>query len=134
MNEEKGGGVPFLIKIFFIIILSVIVFVATATYRELQKKKQVQDEINKLQDEAERISRENLQIQEKINYFQTSDYKEKEAKDKLNLQSPDENVVVIKPSIIPEISKTELAAEPVKPATKENIPNPKKWWDYLFKY
>lgn len=101
--------------------------------KEYYKKRQIQSEIQKLEDEAAKINRDNLEIQDKIAYLQSRDYQEREAKDKLNLQNPGENVVVIKPGVAKEQGikiETENIPQPLPPG----IPNPQKWWKYFFQY
>ena len=119
----------------FFIFVGIAALVATAIFlgKELYRKRQIQNEISSLQTEASRISRENLQIKDKITYLESSDYQQREAKDKLNLQGPDENVVVIKPSVA---KNQPAAAENIQsaPLPVPEVPNPKKWWDYFFKY
>jgi len=124
-----------LIKIGIAGIVIILIFIATAIYKETSQKKQIQAEINKLRDEASRINKENSVIQEKIAYFESTDYMEKEAKDKLNLQSPDEQVIVVKPSSAKNIvaikeNRTGAAADPRLPEVANNV----KWWTYFFKY
>lgn len=109
------------------------IFVAISIYKETNKKRQIQSEIGKLREEADRIDRENSIIQEKIAYFESRDYMEKEAKDKLNLQNPDEQVVVVKPSMAKEIPAGNKPSiyddrKALEPA------NYLKWRDYFFKY
>lgn len=122
----------FLTKIVLIGGLLAIFFVGMAVFREMKNKKQIQDEIEKLQAEAEKINRENLLTQERIAYLNSEDYRKKEAKDKLNLQSPDENVVIIKSSAGSAETNTspEIPLDPPKILAKENYI---KWWEYFFK-
>jgi cell division protein FtsB len=101
--------------------------------KEFYKKRQIQSEINKLQEEAQRISKKSLEIQDKIAYFESKDYQEREAKDKLNLRSPDENVIVIKPGLAEEQFITNENIQSV-PEPTDRISNQKKWWNYFFKY
>ncbi len=113
----------------FFILVTVVFFLA----KEFYKKRQIQNEIQKLEEEAAHINRENLEIQDKIAYLQSRDYQEREAKDKLNLQNPGENVVVIKPGVAREQdmgAENENFPQPLPP----NISNPQKWWKYFFKY
>lgn len=113
----------------FFVLAAVTFFLA----KEFYKKRQIQDEISKLEQEAARINRENLEIQEKIAYLQSRDYQEREAKDKLNLQNPGENVVVIKPGVAKEQNmeiESENSPQPLPPS----VSNPQKWWKYFFKY
>lgn len=103
-----------------------------ALTKETYKKNQIQKEIEGLQEKAKQIDKENTDIQEQISYLGSKDYQEKEAKDKLNLQNPSENVVVIKPSITKENQVEEKKAENVIMEEKKVI-NPIKWWHYFFK-
>lgn len=131
-NSKKS----FFLGLFLCLGFIAIAFLAFATYGELDKKKQVQLEIEKLQAEAERVSRENNMIQEKIAYLQSQDYKGLEAKESLNLQSPGENVVVIKPSIV-KVSdeggdKPEEIVATIAPINQAPSSNFIKWYKYFF--
>lgn len=130
-NEKKSGSL--LAKIFLLAGVVVLFFAVAAVFKQTQKKKQIQKEIKKIEEEAERINRENTDLQEKIAYLESRDYQEKEAKDKLNLQASGEQVVVIKPSIVKEAVNSN-ENPPVKTEETPKISNPKKWWDYFFKY
>jgi chromosome segregation ATPase len=112
--------------------LIVIILVLLALARETYKKNQIQREIESLQEKARQIDRENADVQEKISYLESRDYQEKEAKDKFNLQEPNENVVVIRPGIVKEIPPEEIRVKNII-AEEKRIINPLKWWQYFFK-
>lgn len=132
---QGGKGKAIILRIITAFCLAGIIFVFFSVYKEIGKKKAVQEEITKLQEEAEKINRENLNLQEKIAYFESRDYKEREAKDKLNLQNPGENLVVIKPNLAKgEAIPDKLATVSRQEETVDQTPNYKKWWDYFFKY
>lgn len=119
----------------FVLFLGLIVlgFISWSITRETIRNRQVQKEIDQLREEAKKIERENTELSEKISYFESKDFQEKEAKDKLNLQSPNENVVVIKP----DLTKGDAASVPAQAEEKKlvvKISNIQKWWDYFFKY
>jgi len=123
----------FFAKLFLIPAFIVIVFILAAVAKETYKKNQIQKEIDGLKEKADRMDKESQAIQEKISYFESQDYQQKEAKDKFNLQDPNENVVVIKPSV----TEKNQTAEPPRaaPPVQDNFsPNPIKWWSYFFKY
>jgi cell division protein FtsB len=129
-EKNKNSFLPKLVLICgFFILAAVSFFLAKEYYR----KKQIQNEIQKLEQEAAKIDRDNLEIQDKIAYLESRDYQEREAKDKLNLQNPGENVVVIKPGVakepVPQVENENLT-QPMPP----NVSNPQKWWRYFFKY
>jgi len=109
-------------------------FTIFALSKETYRKKQVEKEIEALRQEAEKIRRDNLIIGDKVSYLESKDYLEKEAKDKLNMQGPDENVVVIKPSLVKKEEVSDIVRDPERPIeNQDKFGNAKKWYDYFFK-
>ncbi len=111
----------------------IITAIAVLSFKEAKRNNQINDEIEKLRQEADKIRANNKELREKISYYQTPEFQERVAKEKLNLQKPDEQVVVVKPSPYYEEIEKNLNNNPgQKP--EENISNYKKWWNYFFKY
>jgi len=132
MSKNKEKTTSIVSKIIIILVIVVIVFILIALAKETYKKNQIQEEIKSLQEKARQIDKDNAEIQDKISYLESKDYQEKEAKDKFNLQNPNENVVVIKPSIVKEEAPEEKKSEDIIIDEKKTI-NPVKWWRYFFK-
>ena len=129
-NHKKNS--PLLIRLVILlgtILLGLIIFAIT---KETYKKEQVQKEIDGLKQQADKIDKQNMELNDKIAYFQSNDFKEKEAKDKLNLQNPGENVVIVKPS---SIIQSQTAAQTPSGDKKlvVLVSNVQKWWNYFFK-
>lgn len=123
-----------LILAFFVlagVIIATVIFYFS--FKEAKRNKQIDQEIEKLRQEAEKIRTNNQGLQEKISYFKTPDFQEKIAKEKLNLQKPDEQVVIVKPSPSYE-SVEQKSSNNQELEITQNIPNYKKWWNYFFKY
>lgn len=112
--------------------LSVLSFVAYRAGIENQRKRLIEKEIEGLKKEAEKIEKENRNLTEKIAYFETQDFREKEAKEKLNFQKEGESVAVIKPS--PSQAIVENEKPPVVASSESEISNGQKWWRYFFGY
>lgn len=129
-TDEKKSS--WLVKMIIFLALVAAVFIVLAIYRETYRKKQVQKEISDLQNEADKIQGDNLRLADKIAYLEGRDYQEKEIRDKLNLQKPDENVVIVKPSLTKKNAENEPTIADQKLVVKES--NPQKWWDYFLKY
>ncbi len=130
-NKIKTGSI--IVKIGLLVGFIILILVIIAIYKETDKKKQIQAVIDGLKTESERIVKSNSTMQEKIDFFSSKDYIESEARDKLNLKSPDEQVVVVKPSV----SKEVVAAEPVQSVQRVAVvavANHLRWWNYFFKY
>lgn len=115
-----GGAVIVLLLIFF-------------AGQKIYQKREIQKVIDNLQRQAEKLNKDNVSIAEKISYLESQNYQEKEAKDKLNLQSPDEKVIIVQPGTvkkeITENANQESVVQPVSPPGS----NFKKWWAYFFK-
>jgi cell division protein FtsB len=132
MNKE-GKFISVIIKVGLIVGVAALVFVLFRVYEETQKKRQIQDMINQLQSEADRIDRENKRMKENLEFLSSADYLEIEAKDKLNQKNPDEEVIVLKTNVAQETALEENP-EPQKNETVAVLANHVKWWNYFFKY
>jgi cell division protein FtsB len=133
MKNERGNAKSFLVKLILFLGIIVLVFISGGIYKEMSQKKQIQDRIAELQQEANRISRDNALTQEKIVYLESKDYQEKAAKDNLNLQSPDENTVIVKPSVASDATAPKEDKQ-IAPVAAPQEPIYTKWWNYFFKY
>jgi len=129
-NEKKH---PVLVKTVVILGLLLFGLIIFAISKESYKKKQAQEEIDKLQLEARRITRENTELMDKLSYLESRDYQEKEARDKLNMQNPKENMVIVEPGLAPVSSSQNISDENGKKLVVKTT-NIQKWWDYFFKY
>lgn len=134
MANDKAKSKSLWVKFVLVAGAVALIFIAVAIYREVAKKKEIQEKIEQLQQEAEKISRANALTQDKIAYLESRDYQEREAKDKLNLQSPDEQTVIIKPTLVEKENKIETVDLSSVPPAAPQTSNPIKWWNYFFKY
>ena len=101
--------------------------------KESKRNRQIESEINTLRSEAENLRQNNQEMSDKISYFETPEFQERIAKEKLNLQKEDENVAVIKPSPVLRSDQTAQETADTKEVVAEK-PAYEKWWDYFFKY
>lgn len=117
--------------ILLIIGVALISLFLVGAFKEKERSNVIDDEINALKEEAKKVKANNDLLEERITYFQSSDYQEMEAKKKLNLKKEGEEVVVIQSS-----QKDEPVSESVEesrtPEIVDNRKNYQKWWDYLF--
>jgi cell division protein FtsL len=130
----------FLFRLILIVIaVGIIVVISLGVAQETYRREQIQKEIEDLRVQAEKKERENQKLQGLIDYFQTSDFKEKEAKETLSVQKEGENVVLVKEPTFTEKEKLEMEEERAETEAKEaiikkedNRSNLRKWWDYFF--
>ena len=107
-------------------------FISYSAVMEAYRNKKIEKNVKDLQQQAKTIQNENNALSKTIDYLGSQENIEKTAKEKLNMQKPDENVVVVKASLAkpqPEITQ-ENSVEVVLP----KVPNYKKWINFFFKY
>ncbi|MBU1705805.1 septum formation initiator family protein, partial [Patescibacteria group bacterium] len=112
----------------------VLAFLGIIFGREFIRTREIQQDIDLLQNRADELAARNLQIMELSTAFQTESFIEREARLKLGLKRAGEEVVVIQsgnqainqpntfqdPKLV--LAEQELAA----------VDNPTKWWYYFF--
>lgn len=106
----------------------IFIFSFSAFLRITWQKMEIQGQIDKLKSEAERLEADNKDLTAYMDYFASESFKEREMRLKLNLQKPDERVIIIsreenKPKeeiIVPKDDKSQMMS------------NVKKWWEYFF--
>lgn len=103
----------------------VLVLVMVIAARVLIQKHQIDKEVAKLQTQADKVKKDNEQLASLIKYFDTPQYQEKQAREKLNLKKDGEFVVGL-----PNASGTDLSTQ-VQSSQKSN---PKQWFDYFFSH
>ena len=114
-----------------------VVNVVNVYYRKYKINKEIED----LKAQIASTQKSNQQISEMIDYLGSKDYLEKEARGKLNMKKPGEEVVIIEPpkqqttsvqEVLPGKNETgkndNLAQEP--PKSESNLA---KWWKFFFK-
>ena len=106
-----------------ILLGTALVFVMITAAKTLIQKHRIDKEIRNLQDQVERIKKNNEQLTYLIKYFDTPEYQEKQAREKLNLRKDGEYVVVL-----PENNQGEVAGS----SQGGHESNFKLWFNYFF--
>lgn len=123
----------YLIRAVIVLISVLILWVLYVSSKQIERNRRINEEVSSLQAEADKIRRENETLSEKISYFSSTDFREREAKEKLGMQKTDESVVVIKPIPAFEGETTEKGRSDASAKEKEmTIPNYMKWWQLFF--
>ncbi len=121
-----------------------IVLIGFAFGREFFRSYEIQKQIHQLQAQADALSARNISLSELQTAIQTQSFIEREARLKLGMKKPGEDVV-----IIPEEKKDEVKSGDSSLSTgpnssdplglvmndsteKPKIENSTKWWDYFF--
>lgn len=120
-------------KIFYlfvsVVLLVLLFFITYKLSLQIYKQNQVDDEVEGLQVQIDQLNRDNDDFDELISYLQTDDFKEKEAKDKLNLIKEGEKLVLVKESRVQEEENLEIPKEAEVVVHHKNY---YYWWHYFF--
>ena len=103
---------------------AMLILVMFVTAKLLLQKRAVDNEIAQLQAKADEIHKSNQEISELIKYFNTPEYAERQAREKLNLKKEGEHVVVL-----PKDSEDHAEVAGVSVETQSNS---QKWFNYFF--
>lgn len=120
------------VVIFFVAGIAAAIFISSSAVREAYRSKTIEKEVENLKQEALRIQSENKDLTERVAYFETPEFQEKVAKEKLNLQKPDETVVVVKKGI--KQGEQEKNEQVAIENDQSSVQNYQKWWNFFFKY
>lgn len=107
------------------LLTAVFVFVLIGFVRVYLQKRQIDQEIAKLQDQTNKIKKDNEQLSYLIKYYNTPQYQEKQAREKLNLKKDGEVVVGLPDS-------TETASQDQTTTSLSKSSNAKAWFNYFF--
>ncbi len=124
-------------RFLFIVNFIVLAFLAWSFGREFLRNREIQRDIASLQAEAYALQARNLEITRLHSTLQTESSIEREARLKLGLKKPGEQVVVIQPGT--QTTQEADGAAPSDPlgilsgeSGVRTVANPVKWWYYFF--
>jgi len=106
---------------FLIILIIILLSISGLELNQLRKRRQIQKEIDQIVKQQQELERKNSDLTASLNLLNTKDYKEKIAREQLNLKKEGEIVI--------NFSQAESGASTPAP-TKES--NTHKWWRYFF--
>lgn len=126
MNKSKPFVLQLVIVGGFLIFLYIFFALTTSVYRDFQ----LETNIDKFEDEITRLAEMAQQKPKDVRYFQSEEYKDKYAKESLNLLNPGEKLIIIPQE--DQIVKSEVVVERSYHASVLKLPNRNQWWEYFF--
>jgi cell division protein FtsL len=127
MNLKQIKSKFFSSKLITIVIFLIIVYASFGLAKITYQNYKVNQKIVDLEKNIEKIDEDNFELQNKIAYYKTNAYKERQAREELNMQKPGEIVAVIPVGAQPEKENREQ-----KQDKKEEPSNYQAWWNYFF--
>lgn len=107
--------------------LVVVLLILFSLVQEMNRRWQVQREVQKLEEEVRVAQRKVIELENLNQYFRTDDYQERLAREKLNYRAEGEEVVLIpEEQVEAEIQSTDISEDaPV-------LSVPMRWWHLFF--
>ena len=105
--------------------LVVVIYLVALLVQTVKRNNDLRGQISSLQASIAELDNERQDLAYKINYYNTDDFREKEARAKLGLQMPGESVI-----ILPPVSATATAGTGAT-TTARSQSNPTQWWNFL---
>lgn len=126
------------LRVVVVVNVLILFFIALAFGKEFMRNYSIQSEINALQVQSDELKATNIELTQLNTALHTQAFLEREARLKLGLQKPGEQLVII------DAPETGVRAPPTAttpPTTLETyehlsepaaVANPQKWWYYFF--
>lgn len=111
-----------------VIAIVLIGLVAYAAGKEAVRNRNIERDVEKMRSQAEQIRTENKDLSRKIAYYETKEFQEKIAKEKMNLKKPGEEVVMVKINDEDGTDEGAGAAQTNSDNKGQQMPNYLIWW------
>jgi len=131
-SNKTGFFARFFSGMFFIVGLTILVLIGVSLGKEAYRKRQIQKEIEGLEAQISQLGQENSDMQNLISYLSSTDFQEKEAREKLNLQKSDEKMIVLRKDVVPQNNQPTGSGENSQVQPGDGTPNWQKWWKHFF--
>ncbi|MFA5076383.1 MAG: septum formation initiator family protein [Patescibacteria group bacterium] len=112
-------------KLILLACVAILVFLAISLSRELSRRYYLESQVKSLKNEIVNLESQNQEFSQLVDYFQTQGFTEREARLKMGLKKPGEQVIIInEPGYTAGSAQDNLDIE--------GLANPQKWWYYFF--
>ena len=119
-----------------LVLIGLLVLISFPLSKNWRQKRSIDQEIKSLELQAKELEGKNNNLKNVLDYMQSDQFVEKEARTKLNYKKAGESVVVIEgrpgESPVTETSPFEIPPEPPKTKELPATVNFNKWLDYFF--
>ena len=119
-------------KWFILVIFIVIVFFLVSAIKDYYSQEDLRDDISTLESQISNLRDEQYDLSETLSQVQGEDFVENEARTKLNLRKPGENIIIVSnDKDIQEFNKNTVDSG-IKNLLAEQESNFSLWWKYFF--
>lgn len=116
-------------KIIFATCLIILLVVGVGLAKSWQRDNKVDQEISGLNSNIKNLEKDNLELKELVEYFNSDAYIEEKARIDLGLKKAEEKVVIVGNQREQGLNNFDKNSSRVN---LEDLSNPEKWWLYFF--
>ncbi|PIR94554.1 hypothetical protein COT97_00755 [Candidatus Falkowbacteria bacterium CG10_big_fil_rev_8_21_14_0_10_39_11] len=131
LQSRSTKSIKNLSKITIVVIFVFVFFLVFFSIKEYVNKKKLDAEITNLNQEIETLSSQKQEFLQTIDHYNSDFFVEKEARTKLNLKKPGENIVVVKLDDINSVNSDD-SSKVGDPGSNSSQNNLVLWWNYFF--
>lgn len=106
-----------------------LIFMFVVEYNQFSQRSGIQKEIADLKNQENQLQQKNQNLQNLISYLQTDSYKQKAAREQLNLKK---NGEVVYSFAQPQTDTQQASPAANASQNSSGISNAQKWWNYFF--
>jgi len=123
-------------KVFFTAIgLVILVAISIPLAKNVSKQYNINNEVVQLNQEIETLEKKNTEFKEVLNFLESDQYVEEQARKNLNYKKEGEEIVVIKSRDETKENESQKYKGSNQIENNNNLrSNPSKWWNYFFIY
>jgi cell division protein FtsB len=126
MSKNKPFVLQLVIVGGFLVFIYIFFALATSIYRDYK----LEVNIEQFENEIERLADLAQQKPKDIEYYQSNEYKDRYAKESLNLLNPGERLIIIPQE--DQIVKSEVVVDRFYHTQVLELPYRNQWWEYFF--
>ncbi|MEI7749690.1 MAG: hypothetical protein WCJ25_01660 [Candidatus Moraniibacteriota bacterium] len=124
--------IPLFAKLILVVLVIGTGAVLSSGWKEMERSKRIEAEVAALRQEADSIRGENRTIGEKISFFSTQSFEEREAKAKLGMKKNDEEAVALDTGTVLGVDTSTVGPDGGKRSDHSaDVPNYRKWAAYF---
>ena len=125
-KNKKGIYQEIAFSIFLVVLIILgVAFLVISNLKINQRRQELISQVNKLEEQIKEKEKQNDELKASVSQVSDQSYLEQQAREKLGLKKPGEEVVSVQ-----KVKTGESKTEEVKKETT-NPWNPKTWWDWI---
>lgn len=115
-------------KLTFLILIPIVLALLFSIGQRIYDQYQAKIELNRLVEQREILKKQKSDLENFVGYYNDKNNLEKEARIRLNVKKPGENVVVV----LPQSTSTGKSGRLSSVSETKSLPNWKQWWYFFF--